>query len=247
MFMHFMHMPELKDKALGIRIKAVRRALGETQAVFGERFRVEQGTVSRWENGSIPVRTLWASIAEVAGVSPAQFFMGTPAPEDGMADSHPMSKGEADQTTTLKSNASNPVKLVERPLTAKLPRYRFAHAGQGGAVLMDSRHDDITAPEALAGIDGSFACFVHGDSMEPFLFAGDTVFCHGFAPPRGNDFVVLQVWEDDENGHLLGLVKQFVRQDATSVTVRQFNPLQEFTFPRERVKAVNKVIQIDKL
>jgi phage repressor protein C with HTH and peptisase S24 domain len=58
---------------------------------------------------------------------------------------------------------------------------------------------------------------------------------------------VIQLWEADQHGHLLGLVKQFVKQDAESVTVRQFNPEQEFTFPRDRVKQVNKVVHIDKL
>lgn len=156
----------------------------------------------------------------------------------------PNSKGVA--ALAPKDNASKPMQLVDRSLTATLPRYRSAHAGQGGAVLMDSLHDDINAPPTLAGIEGAFACFVHGDSMEPFLFAGDTVFCHPYVPPRGNDFVVIQIWERDHHGHLLGLVKQFVKQDADTVTVRQFNPPQDFTFPRERVKQVNKVVHIEK-
>lgn len=112
---------------------------------------------------------------------------------------------------------------------------------------MDGGQENIASPPALAGIEGAFACFVHGDSMEPMLFAGDTVFCHPYMPLRRNDFVVIQIHETDEHGHLLGLVKQFIKEDSQSVTVRQFNPEQEFTFPRERVKAVNKVVHIDKL
>ena len=60
------------------RIKALRERLGESQEVFGDRFGVQQATVARWENGSVPHRKMWASIAEVAGVPAANFFMDAP-------------------------------------------------------------------------------------------------------------------------------------------------------------------------
>jgi len=62
-------------ETLGQRIKRLRLRLGESQPEFGARFGVEQPTVSRWEkDSSFPVRSLHEAIAELAGMSVAQFF-----------------------------------------------------------------------------------------------------------------------------------------------------------------------------
>lgn len=66
------------DKARGQRIKALREKRGESQAEFGFLFDVEQATVSRWEAGYPVARTLWKHMAELAGTSAADFFLGTP-------------------------------------------------------------------------------------------------------------------------------------------------------------------------
>lgn len=58
---------------VGKKIKSLRKALGDNQAEFGERFGVEQATVSRWEKGE-PVQrkhqepTLPASSARTASL-----------------------------------------------------------------------------------------------------------------------------------------------------------------------------------
>lgn len=57
------------------RILELRNRLGEGQAEFGHRFGVEQPTVSRWESGaSKPARSLEQPIADLAGMTVAEFF-----------------------------------------------------------------------------------------------------------------------------------------------------------------------------
>lgn len=58
------------------RIGAVRRRLGMNQAAFGKALGVNQGTVSRWESGSIPDPVMLAKIAKFAGED-ISFFIGT--------------------------------------------------------------------------------------------------------------------------------------------------------------------------
>jgi len=47
---------KMVDSAIGSEIKVTRRDLGETQAIFGERFGVDQATIHRWETKGPPVQ-----------------------------------------------------------------------------------------------------------------------------------------------------------------------------------------------
>ena len=67
-------------KETGRKIKALRKALKENQDVFGERFKVEQATVSRWEKGSQVHMKYFDAIAELAGMTVAEFFHSSSQP-----------------------------------------------------------------------------------------------------------------------------------------------------------------------
>lgn len=70
----------LMTEIIGNKIKQLRNSLNETQGVFGERFGVEQATVSRWENGETVKSNLRAEIARLAGLTEAEFFHFATAP-----------------------------------------------------------------------------------------------------------------------------------------------------------------------
>jgi len=59
---------------VGKKIRRLRESLDESQAEFGDRFGVEQGTVSRWEVGKPVQRKHHEAIAELAGMPVAEFF-----------------------------------------------------------------------------------------------------------------------------------------------------------------------------
>lgn len=62
------------SEQVGAKIRRLRKLLGESQAVFGERFGVEQATVSRWEKGEPVKREFETNLARLANVSVAEFF-----------------------------------------------------------------------------------------------------------------------------------------------------------------------------
>lgn len=62
---------EMAD-ALPRRLQAIRRALGMNQADFAKALEVNQATVSRWENGSVPDVIALGRIAKLAGVPLAE-------------------------------------------------------------------------------------------------------------------------------------------------------------------------------
>jgi phage repressor protein C with HTH and peptisase S24 domain len=65
---------------VGKKIRSLRKALGENQATFGARFEVEQATVSRWEKGEPVQRKHHEPLAQMAGMSVAEFFHTTVEP-----------------------------------------------------------------------------------------------------------------------------------------------------------------------
>jgi phage repressor protein C with HTH and peptisase S24 domain len=68
-------------KGIGLKIKALREALGESQTAFAHRFGVEQASVSRWERETSPVqRKFQKQMAEIANTSVAEFFHSDTAP-----------------------------------------------------------------------------------------------------------------------------------------------------------------------
>lgn len=67
------------NQDLGKRIRSLRKHLKESQAVFADRFGVEQPTVSRWERGFLPERAFIPKLAALAGMSEADFVYGEDA------------------------------------------------------------------------------------------------------------------------------------------------------------------------
>jgi transcriptional regulator with XRE-family HTH domain len=71
------HVPELSGlmaDILSANIRALRLRTSLDQTQFGELFDVAQGTVSRWEKGSVPRAGQLAQMAEMAGVNIREFM-----------------------------------------------------------------------------------------------------------------------------------------------------------------------------
>ena len=58
-----------------------RLEMGLTQAALAGRLRTSAMSVSRWENGAMPGRTMLAKIQEEMGLTPAQVAVGIRLPE----------------------------------------------------------------------------------------------------------------------------------------------------------------------
>lgn len=69
----------LMGQELSQRIRNLRLSLRENQAEFADRFGVTQGSVSRWENGSMPDPDAMVRIAELAGVDVRDLLGAAPS------------------------------------------------------------------------------------------------------------------------------------------------------------------------
>jgi DNA-binding transcriptional regulator YiaG len=59
-----MHSQRMAIAAIRDEVRRVREALGESQAVFGQRFGVDQSTVARWETKGLPERGAARTVVE---------------------------------------------------------------------------------------------------------------------------------------------------------------------------------------
>lgn len=119
-------------------------------------------------------------------------------------------------------------------------------AGQpAGMFLMNGEiHDYVERPPSLHGVASAYAVYVSDTSMVPRYYPGETLHVHpGRAVVRGEDtFVVVQLRPDTEGEPPRALVKQFSRQTADTLYLKQFNPASELAFPRDQVESLHLII-----
>lgn len=128
---------------MAARIRALRHALGLSQAAFANLVGVDQSNVSRWEHGASPDDAHVVRLAELAGVHPAEFRYGE-LPE---AETAPRAAGPA-----------------------KVPVVGYVGGGQ--EVFPHDDHalgaglEEVEAPEGVGG-GTVVAVRIRGESMHP--------------------------------------------------------------------------------
>ena len=131
----------LQAPDLATRIRALRKALGLSQANFAERVGVDQSNVSRWENGALPDDAHIDRLAELADQHPAAFRYGR-----------------------------LPGTAPERPRPDVVSVVGYVGAGQEIFALDDhalgASLEEVEAPEGV-GRDTMVAVRVRGESMHP--------------------------------------------------------------------------------
>lgn len=148
---------------------------------------------------------------------------------------------------SLKTN-SGPYRGVAAPYpkgdTQPVPlRSRASASGDEGAIIVTSTEvfDWKACPPGLAGVKDLYCIEVVGDCMKPMLRDGDPVFTAGHKiTARAEDLIVFEV-QKSQDADKLAYIKEFVSKSDDTLTVRQYHPAQELTYPMEQVNFVNRV------
>lgn len=80
-------------------------------------------------------------------------------------------------------------------------------------------------PPMLVGVPGAYAVYIDDRSMVPALKPGQMVWVHPYRPPRPEDFVIVQVSEEE------AYIKEFVRKTDKQIVCKQYNPVEELKYP----------------
>lgn len=122
-----------------------------------------------------------------------------------------------------------------RAASLKIPLYGLVAAAGGDSIAYssDTVLDELDAP--IRNVDAAFR--VAGSSMEPRLFAGETVFVKLGMQPARNDDAVIEM-KDDTKGVL---IKTFVKMADGYFFLRQWNPDREIKLRYDEVRALHAV------
>lgn len=113
-------------------------------------------------------------------------------------------------------------------------------AGRGGdeqeMFLQDGPIDHVRRPPSLAQVRDGYAIYVVGDSMQPRFRPGQILHVNPFKPAQPGTGVVVT----KTNGAVL--IKEFVRHDARTLELRQYNPAETLRLAAAEIAAVHTVV-----
>lgn len=236
-------------KTLASRIAYLRKdVLGLSQAEFGGALGVSRGAVANWEVGKDISRENLRNISTVYNVTMDWLDKGRGAPPDPVmsqirhtpiapasTNGHYLPSGGAAQ-----ANAT--IDKTQQGSWREIPVYGQAVAGVDGEFLMNGNvlfH--AFAPPNVSQIEKAYGVRVSGESMTPRYFDGEVVFVDPSRMPRKDDFVVVQIREDD-NSEPWAYIKRFIRHNQKELVLHQLNPSKEMVFPHDQVISVHVVV-----
>jgi len=118
--------------------------------------------------------------------------------------------------------------------------------GEGSFQINDDPIDFVRRPPAVLGVEGAYAIYVIGNSMEPVFEEKDLCIVHPGRPISIGDRVIIQM-QNHEYDDIQAYIKELVRHSATSIFCKQYNPLATIEFKLKFVKSMHKVLNMNDL
>ena len=112
----------------------------------------------------------------------------------------------------------------------------------GGEVV-----DRVGMPPSLANVKGAYGLYAAGSSMEPRYHPGELVYVHPHKAARAGDYVVVQMFADDDGGVIIAMIKRLVSRDNDKLVLEQFNPPRRFDVPADKVRYLHRILTGDEL
>ncbi len=250
------------ENALGDLMRSAREAKGLTQAQVGLHVGITYSAVGQYESGSIkkPRPDRLKAIADLLEINSDLL-------NKRMMESYGFSlasdAGASSDITAPKPARPARRRPVDPPSEVELARDAPDISTLGGArnvpeygIAVGGEDDDFTLngevldhhsrPTGLARRD-VFVVRVKGTSMEPRFREGHLLYVEKKRQPGVGDDAVIELYPDEEDGAGRAFIKELVSKDMATVVVRQFNPPKPISYPRNRVKALYRVVPNNEL
>jgi phage repressor protein C with HTH and peptisase S24 domain len=207
------------------RLKQLRMARGWSLAQLGEMIGTSGQNVSKIELGKARLTLDWVTkFARAFDIDPLELM-----------------RDESPTRVAATPVAATPERLpISQQSVDRNDLIPVRSAGRGGngqtMFLSDGPIDYARRPMALQTARDAYAVYMVGDSMSPRYEPGWLLYVHPFKPPTRGRAVVVTLRND------IVLVKEWVSQDATTLTLRQLKPAEELRFPLAEVRDIHLVV-----
>jgi phage repressor protein C with HTH and peptisase S24 domain len=235
--------------AISTAIAEARAKRGMTASEVARAMNTTPQAVYNWEKGkNRPASKNLLALAEVLRVDGQRFLAGEvvllgegpEAPQ--LPNSAPLARSPRE--VELDNDAPD-FGAIGGP--RDVPEYGIAVGGEEGDFTLNGETVGyVTRPLSLKG-RSVFAVRVKGSSMSPRFDEGDVLYVERHREPSIGDDGIFEMKPTDEwqAGH--AFVKQLVAKGMGVVKVKQFNPLDEFTFRRDQIVRMFRVVPRNEL
>lgn len=155
-----------------------------------------------------------------------------PVLDCAMADLLPEEQSAKAQDNAPRRRASDPgfnqPPRVPTFQTPDLPLYSRQFSGE--------THEMVVRPINLIGVKNAFAAYVSDDTMSPRYFPGEIVYANPNRPLTEDCFVAVEL----NNGK--SIIKQMVKKDSESVTLKQISPSATAKIPLNTIKTIARIV-----
>jgi phage repressor protein C with HTH and peptisase S24 domain len=225
---------------LGDALLAARKEKKLSRAALSKVIGYSAPAIRRVEDGEVVEPHNLAAYAEGLGLDVAA--LEKLVEEDRAAAGAVAERGpRAGWRASLGPNAGKRIEVIS-PARGEIPVLGRAAAGElGKLVMLYEVAERIPTPASLDKVDGAYAVYVAGTSMEPRYFAGELVHVNPNRPVARNEFCVVQIGPPGQPPEE-GYIKQFVSMDAGKLKLRQYNPPMEIEFDTDKVHAIHLIV-----
>lgn len=227
-------------------IRALRLAKGLTLDQLAKLAGTSAPQIGRLEKGERRLTVDWMMmLGQALGVPPDQLF-----PDDTPTEIKRW--GEASKRHFEAKPVTSMAPDIDRRRTTvipgaslvgdrDLPVYASAEGGPDGAMIVT--YDPIEwvkRPEPLATVKEGFAIYVVSDSMSPMFRPGDRALVHPLRQPvAGDDGLFIG---EKRDGSVYVLIKTMLGSTDREWLVRQYNPPEDFSLPKETWNQAMKIV-----
>jgi phage repressor protein C with HTH and peptisase S24 domain len=217
-------------------LKRVITATGKTSTELAREISVAPSTLNRFLNN-----------ADYKGTLSATTVAKLKAIEDSIrGKSFPFQAVRTRDTVELPKGLDPSAEIIQlhpgAGRTTRIPVLGIAVGGEDGMFELNGVvHEVVDGPASLSGVDGAYAVYMRGDSMEPKYEHGQTLFVHPYRPVRPGNYVVVQLSDSR------AMVKRYLRRTAHEIVIEQLNPRREIALPSDSVASVHLIVVANEL
>lgn len=222
------------SKLLGAALRQARQAKKLTQDDVAKHMSVTRSAVGQWESGDTAPSTL--NLLKLC----AHLEIEVSAALDGLVQLDPDAHWPPRKSDNPIPRADFEA-ILEKMGTGDVHIFRSSAEGGTGFRVYNEIIGSLSRPPGLVKTRGGVATWVVGGTMAPRYNEGDLIFSDAGRTPSLNDYVLIRMVGNEEDGWSDCYLRQLIGRDDKNITVRQLCPDKTAKLEISKVEAIDRI------